>query len=57
MLKMYIKETNGVPIAYRFGENYEAIALLIDGGYKTQEEAVLAWARENGYIKERSNDR
>lgn len=55
MLQMYIKERNGRPTEYRFGESWRATALLVDGGYSTEEEAVLAWAAECGYLKERKH--
>lgn len=33
------------PIAYRYGPSWQATALFMDGGYKTPEEAKLAWLK------------
>lgn len=46
--KMYVKISNGVPVAYRYGYDYEQAALLADGGYKTQEEAINAFYSVRG---------
>ncbi|CAK7012881.1 MAG: hypothetical protein DELT_03229 [Desulfovibrio sp.] len=35
------------PYAYRYGEEWEAMALMIDGGHKTPQEAFEAWLMEH----------
>lgn len=44
--QLYTKMRGGEPVAYRYGPEWQATALMIDGGYKTPEEAKLAWLRE-----------
>ena len=44
--KLYTETRDGVPYAYRYGESWVAQQLLMEGGYKTPEEAVNAWLRE-----------
>lgn len=44
--KMYIYERDGVPVAYRYGPEWVAQMLLMEGGYPTPEEAKEAWLRE-----------
>lgn len=46
MPQMYIKYRDGVPVAYRYGEEWVAMQLHMEGGYKTPEEAIEAWNRE-----------
>lgn len=46
MPELYIKYRGDTPVAYRYGEEWEAARLWIDGGYKTAEEAIAAYERE-----------
>ena len=43
--KMYILYRNKTPIAYRYGPPWVAQMLLMEGGYKTPEEAKDAWEK------------
>lgn len=43
---LYTEYRDGVPSRYRYGPSWQATALMVDGGYKTPEEAKLAWLRE-----------
>lgn len=43
--KMYILYRDNIPIAYRYGEEWVAQKLLMEGGYITPEEAKEAWER------------
>lgn len=45
-LQMYTEYRNGEPVAYRYGEPWVAMQLYCEGGYKTPEEAIAAWERE-----------
>ena len=51
MPQMYVEYRNGEPVAYRYGEEWVAMLLFMEGGYPTEEEAIAAWEREkeNGY--------
>ena len=44
--ELYVKYRGDKPVAYRYGPRWQATALWMDGGYKTPEEAKLAWLRE-----------
>lgn len=46
MPKMYIEYRNGKPVAYRYGEEWVATQLFIEGGYPTEEEAIAAYEQE-----------
>ncbi len=46
MPEMYIKYRGEKPVAYRYGEEIEAVRLWVEGGYPTEEEAIAAWERE-----------
>ncbi|MBR5874841.1 MAG: hypothetical protein IKY90_08945 [Oscillospiraceae bacterium] len=46
MPTMFYKYSGEEIVGYRFGDGSQAIALLVDGGYPTEEEAVLAWYKE-----------
>ena len=46
MTELYIKYRGDTPVAYRYGEEWEATRLMIDGGYKTAEEAIAAYEKE-----------
>ena len=46
MPKLFVKYSGEEIVGYRFGDSSQAVALLVDGGYKTEEEAVLAWYKE-----------
>ena len=42
--KLYVSyNSDGKPVAYRYGEDWCATALFVDGGYPTPEEAKEAW--------------
>ena len=43
--KMYILYRDDTPIAYRYGEEWVAMQLAMEGGYDTPEEAKEAWER------------
>lgn len=48
MPQLYVKYQDGVPAAYAYGEEWVAMALYMDDiGYKTSEEAIAAWEKEN----------
>lgn len=46
MAELYIKYRGDTPVAYRYGEEWEAMRLFMEGGYKTPEEAIDAYERE-----------
>ena len=46
MADLYIEYRGDTPVAYRYGEEWEAMRLLMEGGYKTPEEAIAAYERE-----------
>ena len=46
--KLYAKFSDGVPVAYRYGYEYEAMALVVDGGYETAEDAINAFYADYG---------
>ena len=48
MAELYIEYRDGIPVAYRYGEEWVAQQLLMEGGYPTPEEAIAAWEREEG---------
>lgn len=50
---MYIEYRDGKPHAYRYGEEWVAMELLLEGGYPTEREAREAWER---YKEARAND-
>jgi hypothetical protein len=54
-LQMYTKYRNGEPVAYRYGEPWVATQLFLEGGYKTPEEAIEVWEREQK-VRECHND-
>lgn len=42
--QMYVKFEGDTPVAYAYGEEWVAMALMMDDiGYPTEEEAKLAW--------------
>ena len=45
MPEMYVKYCGDTPVAYRYGEEWVAFQLLMEGGYKTPEEAIEAWEK------------
>lgn len=47
MLQLYTKYRDGVPVAYRYGEEWVAMQLYMEGGYPTPEEAIKAWEKEH----------
>lgn len=49
MPEIYIEYRDGKPVAYRYGEEWAAMQLLVEGGYPTEEEAIAAWKRENDH--------
>lgn len=46
MAQMYVEYRGNTPVAYRYGEEWVAQQLLMEGGYPTPEEAIAAWERE-----------
>ena len=48
MAELYTEYRDGIPVAYRYGEEWVAQQLLMEGGYPTPEEAIAAWKREEG---------
>lgn len=46
MPQMYTMLQDGKEVAYRYGEDWVAMELLLEGGYPTREEAMAAWERE-----------
>ena len=46
MAEMYVEYRGNTPVAYRYGEEWVAQQLLMEGGYPTPEEAIAAWERE-----------
>lgn len=46
MAELYVKYRGNEPVAYRYGEEWEATRLLMEGGYKTAEEAMEAYEEE-----------
>lgn len=46
MAELYVEYREGTPVAYRYGEEWEAMRLYMEGGYKTAEEAIAAYERE-----------
>ena len=52
MPQMYVEYHGDTPVAYRYGEEWVAMQLFMEGGYPTKEEAIAAWEREqNGRNK------
>lgn len=41
--KLYTKEIGDVRVEYRYGPDWVAMELMMEGGYKTPEEAKLRW--------------
>lgn len=48
--QMYIEYRDGKPVGYRYGEPWKAMQLYCEGGYKTPEEAIAEYEREQKYI-------
>lgn len=46
MAELYTEYRDGKPHAYRYGEEWVAMQLAMEGGYPTPEEAIAAWERE-----------
>ena len=46
--RMYVEYRDDKPIAYRYGEPWVMQQLLMEGGYKTPEEAMEAWRKDHG---------
>ena len=44
-VKLYTEYRDGVPVAYRFGESFEAMRLFLEGGFPTPEEAIADYER------------
>lgn len=47
--RLFVEYRNGMPHAYRYGEEWEAQRFLMEGGFTTKEEAIREWERENKY--------
>ena len=41
--QLYTKYRGETPVAYRYGPEWVAMELMMEGGYKTPEEAKLRW--------------
>ena len=52
MAELYVLYRDGTPVAYRYGEEWVSQQLLMEGGYKTPEEAIRAYENE----KENKNE-
>lgn len=50
---LYTEYRDGKPHAYRYGEEWVAMELLLEGGYPTEREAREAWEK---YKEARRND-
>ncbi len=50
LFSLYVEYCGDKPIAYRYGEPWVAQQLLMEGGYKTPEEAKEKWFE---YLKSR----
>ena len=47
--ELYTEYRGDKPAAYRYcTEEWEVMRFSIEGGFKTKEEARIAWERENG---------
>ena len=44
--QLYTLKRGGKAVAYRYGDELEATALFLEGGYKTPEEAIEAYGRK-----------
>lgn len=42
--KLYTLYRDGVPYEYRYGPEWVAKELELEGGYKTKQEAIRAWS-------------
>ena len=51
-LQLYTLYRGDKPVAYRYGEEWRAMQLAMEGGYKTPITAWLAWVAE-----EKENER
>lgn len=47
-LKLFTKEFGNGRKEYRYGPEWVAMQLMMEGGYRTPEEAKAAWLREKG---------
>lgn len=45
-LKMYVEYRDGTPVSYLYGPPWKAMELYMEGGFKTPEEAKVAWELE-----------
>jgi hypothetical protein len=43
--QLYVEYRDGEPVAYRYGEEWVAVELLCEGGFKTEAEAREHWER------------
>ena len=46
MPQMYVEYRNGKPVGYRYGEEWVAMQLFMEGGYPTEAEAIAAYEKE-----------
>lgn len=46
MPQMYVEHRGDKPVAYRYGEEWVAMQLFMEGGYPTEEEAIAAYEKE-----------
>lgn len=47
MEQLYIEYRGDKPYRYRYGDETQATALFVDGGYKKPEESIEAWRNEH----------
>lgn len=50
MPQLYTEYRNGEPCAYRYGDEWVAMQLMMEGGYPTPEDAIAAWEKEQEQI-------
>ena len=48
MPSMWTEYVDGKPVAYRYGDDNAGLMLFLEGGFKTKEEAMAAWGKEQG---------
>jgi hypothetical protein len=48
---LYVEYRDGKPVAYRYGEPWVSMQLLVEGGFATEEEAREEWAKYKEWKK------
>ena len=54
--RLYVEYIDDKPVRYRFGEEFEAEALFIEGGFSTPHRAYMAKMNERQLICRRNNN-